>query len=235
MHCQIVVIPGLTDGKNLTKTITDLGRLHPAVASIGVVPVGKTKYARNVRVLSRDESRSVIRTVRTLHRDFRRKTGRGLVYLADEFFIKAGLTVPPREYYDDLPQYENGIGMARCLLDEIERVRSVRRTKGRYLMLTGASAQPFLRRLKLRLAPEIDIDVKAVANGFFGRSVTVSGLLCGQDLDRAITEQGRPYDLVILPPECVNENKEFLDGRRITDRRAVIAPETVRELIRCLQ
>lgn len=235
MHCQIVVMPGMTDGQSLTRTIDDLGRLHPAVASIGVVPVGRTRYAPLVRLVSRAQSRSIIRTVQALHEGFRRKTGRGLVYLADEFFVKAGLPMPERAYYDDLPQYENGIGMVRIFLEETEHIKKARKKKGKYLMLTGASAYPFLQHLKARFEPEIEIDIESVANRFFGRTVTVSGLLCGQDLNRAIARRGRSYDRVILPPNSVNDDGQFLDGCKISDGHAIIAPATMRELIKCLQ
>ncbi|MBE0432737.1 DUF512 domain-containing protein [candidate division WOR-3 bacterium] len=235
MHCQIVVMPGMTDGRSLTRTIDDLSRLHPAVTSIGVVPVGKTRYAKGVRLVSREQSRSIIRTVRALHDRFRRKTGRGFVYLADEFFVKAGLPMPQREYYDDFPQYENGIGMARRLLEEIKSIKKIRKTKGKYLVLTGDAACSFLQCLKAQLESKIDVDIESVANRFFGRSVTVSGLICGQDLNRAIAQHGRQYDRVILPPNCVNDDKQFLDCRKISARHAIIAPETIRELVRCLQ
>lgn len=235
LHCQIVVMPGLTDGQSLVRTIKDLGRLYPAVASIGVVPVGKTKYAKGVRLLSIGQSRWVMRAVQAMHRDFRRKTGRGLVYLADEFFVQTGRPLPPRDYYDDLPQYENGIGMARRLLEAIDQPMKIRRMKGRHLVLTSHSAYALLLRLKARLESKIDIDVKRVTNRFFGRSVTVSGLLCGQDLERAAARHGAHYDRVILPPDCVNDEGRFLDDHHIRSRRVRIAPETMKDLIRCLR
>lgn len=235
LHCQIVVMPGLTDGPSLIRTIDDLGRLYPAVASIGVVPVGRTKHAPGVRLLSLQQSRAVMRTVQTLHRRFRQRTGRGLVYLADEFFVQSGQPLPPRDYYDDLPQYENGIGMARKMLDEIDRPMKLPRIKGRHLVLTSHSAYPLLLRLKARFAPNIDLDVKRVTNRFFGRSVTVSGLLCGQDLDRAVTQYGAAYDRVLLPPNCVNDDGRFLDDHAIRHRRARVAPDTIKDLIQCLR
>ncbi len=235
LHCQIVVMPGLTDGKSLSRTIEDLGRMYPAVMSIGVVPVGKTKYAKGVRLVTPKQSRAVMTTVHRLHERFRRKIGCGLVYLADEFYIKTGQSVPERAYYDDLPQYENGIGMARRLLDEIARIKNVRRSKGSYLILTGVSAHPFLRMLAQRLAPEISVDVRRVANDFLGRTVTVSGLMCGKDIERAVSRSGKKYDRVILPPDCVNANGQHLDGTAVSDERVIVSPGTVKELLKCLR
>ena len=101
----------------------------------------------------------MINTGRHFHVNFRKRYGRGIVYLADEFFIKTDNTIPPKKYYDDFPQYENGIGMVRSLLDEIKMIGRVKKTKGRYLILTGQSAYSFLQILKVRLKPNIFVDI----------------------------------------------------------------------------
>lgn len=235
MHCQIVVIPGMTSGRHLVRTIEDLGRLYPAVDSIGIVPVGRTKYAKAIHTVSKRRAQSVINTGRRFHENFRKKYGRGLVYLADEFFIKTDNPIPPKEYYDDFPQYENGIGMVRSFLDEIKMIGRVKKTKGRYLILTGQSAYPFLQILKARLKPNIFVDIKSVTNDFFGKTVTVSGLISARDINRTIKQSDEKYDRIILPPNCVNDANQFLDNESLRHKHAVIAPKTIKELIRCLR
>jgi len=235
MHCQIVVIPGITDGQGLINTIEKLSRLYPAVASIGIVPVGKTRHVRGIRLVSKELSQSIIESVHALHVRFRKKTNHGLVYLADEFYIKAGHRIPGKEYYDDFPQYENGIGMVRCLLEEIRQIRNFKKSKGKHLILTSTSAYPFLQQLQSRLSPDIHIDVKSVPNDFFGKTVTVSGLMCGHDIRQVIARYGRKYDRVILPPNCVNDDNQFLDGDTISEEHAFISPTAIKELIKCLQ
>ncbi len=235
LHCQIVVIPGLTDGRSLLKTIDGLWQLYPAVASIGIVPVGKTKYIKGIPLVSKKKSRSILKIVDMLHQHFRGITARGFVYLADEFYLKAGHPIPEREYYDDYPQYENGIGMLRSFLEEMKGIRKLKKSKGRHLILTSVSAYPYLERLKARLAPGINIEVNPIINRFLGKTVTVSGLLCAADINRHISVHGRKYDRIILPPNCVNDNGQFLDGNPITDKRAFISPKSLKELISCLQ
>lgn len=235
MHCQIVVIPGVNSGRHLVTTIKDLSRLYPAVDSIGIVPVGKTKYAEAIPSVSKRLAQSVIDTGRRLHERFRKRHNRGFVYLADELYIKTGNPIPPKEYYDDFPQYENGIGMVRSLLDEINMIGKVKSSKGRFLILTGYLANPFLQILKAHLEPNISVDIKAVANEFFGETVTVSGLISGQDINRTIKQSGNKYDRIILPPNCVNDARQFLDNVRVRDQHVLIAPKTVKELIRCLR
>ncbi len=234
IHCQIVVIPGITSGRSLARTINDLGRLYPGVTSIGIVPVGKTKHIRGISLVSKKMALSIIDFGQKLNSEFRQRYKKGLVYLADEFFIKTGRPLPPREYYDELPQYENGIGMARVFLDEIDSIKKVRRASGKFLILTGKSAFPFMKILKARLDPDIQVDVKAVRNDFFGDSVTVSGLLGSRDLKKRIAGSTTRYDRIFLPPDCINEQGQYIDGGMIADPRALIAPARIQELLKCL-
>jgi putative radical SAM enzyme (TIGR03279 family) len=235
LHCQVVVIPGITTGKVLEKTIKDLGQLYPAVASIGIVPVGKTKYVKGFQPVTKSLARSVINTGERFHKYFRKRHSRGLVYIADELYIKTRHPIPSREYYDDFAQYENGIGMVRTLLDEIDQVGRVKRSKGRLLILTGVSAYPYLRILEARLAPNIKLATRVVYNVFLGPTVTVSGLLSARDINQAIKQSGNHYDHVILPANCVNDSQQLIDNEEVTDKRVIIAPHTIKELVKCLQ
>jgi NifB/MoaA-like Fe-S oxidoreductase len=38
--------------------------------------------------------------------------------MADEYYLRAGKPIPPRARYDGFPQYQNGIGMVRDLMDQ---------------------------------------------------------------------------------------------------------------------
>src|SRR5579859_7309053 len=41
-HTQLVICPGVNDGEQLDRSISDLSALYPAVQTVGVVPVGLT-------------------------------------------------------------------------------------------------------------------------------------------------------------------------------------------------
>jgi putative radical SAM enzyme (TIGR03279 family) len=235
IHCQIVVIPGITSGQSLIRTIEDLSQMHPGILSIGIVPIGKTKYVKGIPSVTTRMAQSIIKIGHQFHHRFRKRYRRGLVYLADEFYIKTGLQIPYRQYYDDLPQYENGIGMVRTLLDEIKQIKRIKRTKGRHLILTGVSAYPFLKIVKAKLEPGIQVDIEAVKNNFFGPTVSVSGLLSGYDIKNEIKRLTIKYDQIILPPNCVNDSRDFLDDEAVRDRRMLIAPASIEELIKCLR
>jgi NifB/MoaA-like Fe-S oxidoreductase len=111
MHTQIVLSPEINDGAHLQRTLEDLAGLFPSVASIAVVPVGLTSYRAGLfplRAFTRREARAVIDQVTRFGARFKRRQGTRLVFASDEFYIKAGVPVPPVSFYEDFPQIENG-------------------------------------------------------------------------------------------------------------------------------
>ncbi|MEO0184519.1 MAG: DUF512 domain-containing protein [candidate division WOR-3 bacterium] len=235
IHCQIVVIPGLTDGMNVENTINDLAQLFPMVCSVGVVPVGRTKFLRRIPVLNRKLCRRIVKKIMQVHRSFRKRFKKGFVYLADEFFIKSGLPIPGKAYYDDFCQYENGIGMVRQLIDEVDSLKHKNKISGKFLFITGRLAYPYINYLREKLInKKVDIDILEIRNRFFGDTVTVSGLLVGRDIHNAIRGLEKKYDRIILPPNCVNDNGKFLDDC-VFNNRYFVAPYSIKELVLCLQ
>jgi len=240
LHCQVVVIPGMNDREHLDRTIRDLGTLHPAVRSIGIVPVGISTYLKHIPSVTRTHARELINITDSYHTTFRRSLGIGLVYAADELYITAGLPVPQNEYYDDFPQFENGIGMVRSFLDELDEIKPPVTIRGRNLVITGRAAQPYLEKLKHKLKTMNALehgtfDVQAIDNTFFGDAVTVAGLLTGQDINPVIRKNRTSYDRIILPAQCVNQDKKLLDGPKITGEQVMVAPHNLPEFILCLQ
>ena len=153
IHTQIVLCPGINDKNALVETVHTLGEFWPTVLSIGIVPVGMTSYRQGLTDLEPvgpQESREVIALGLTWQEYYRQRTGSGLVYLADEFFIKAGQAFPAAAYYDDYPQLENGIGMGRMFWDrwkELEDEFPARLAELREVTaVCGESAEPVLRR-----------------------------------------------------------------------------------------
>jgi NifB/MoaA-like Fe-S oxidoreductase len=233
-------MPGKTDGGNLIHTITDLSRLYPGVSSVGVVPIGKSKYLKGITRVSPKLAQQTVRLVDSLHTVFRRSFGKGFVYLADEFYLTAGASLPERWYYDDFPQLENGIGMIRQFVDEINSLYRIKRIKGKFLILTGTLAFPFITMLKKRLTrlhgiDESNIDVRPVENRIFGKTVTVSGLLGSRDFRRVIQSCRKRYDRIILPPNCLNDTHKFIDDVPLNDERIIVSPHSIKELLTCLQ
>lgn len=197
VHAQVVLCPGINDGRYLEQTIKDLENLGPNLASVGIVPVGLTRYRQNLFPLSRYtklKARECINQVKNWQVEFYAKRGSRFVFLADEFFLMAEEEFPPAEAYEDFPQLENGVGMASLFLDEFNnlsvRFPSSLDVSEQVVVITGKSGNTVLERVipKFEQIDKLKVDLLPVTNTFFGEEITVTGLLTGQDIYRALSE-----------------------------------------------
>lgn len=191
VHAQIVVVPDHNDGDVLMETIERLGELYPSVQSIAVVPVGLTRYREQLtplRGVSPAEANWVVDQAERWQKHFFEQTGRHLVYFADEFYVLAGREFPDISVYDDFPQLENGIGMARKFITEIEagwNLLPKAISERRVHLITGTSAQELFELWRIRLMEQVSglkLTVHAIRNDFFGSSVTAAGLVTARDV-----------------------------------------------------
>jgi putative radical SAM enzyme (TIGR03279 family) len=258
-HTQIVLCPGINDGDELDRSIADLARLRPGVASISVVPVGLTKYNNllktgdlpPMRSYTVPEALEVVERVEVWQRRFADGAngsvtpGLPFVYLSDEWYYTTRRPFPAARHYADFAQLENGVGMTRKLQDDWRRVRRTlpRRLESprRLALITGVMAEPVINRLghDLSRVGGLSLQVVPVANRFFGSQVTVAGLLCGQDvLDETLRRCGElsADDLIALPRVMLdNAGKRFLDDMSVEEFQAaapakVVFVKTVEEL-----
>lgn len=246
MHTQIVVCPGLNDGPQLARTISELAELYPSVGSIAVVPVGITSFRTGlfpVKTFSRKASRKLVETVVAMGRAFKRKHHSRLVFPSDEFYIKADVPIPPARFYEDFPQIENGVGMAAAFLKEVSGVKIPSRIAPvTATVLSGVSFSSILRSVVGRLQSVDGLVIKPVTvkNVFFGPSVTVTGLLTGRDIIHALKGK-RVGDVVIIPSNMVKEDEAvFLDGMSIdvlehTLKTRVVPVQGFGDLVRILK
>jgi putative radical SAM enzyme (TIGR03279 family) len=247
-HTQIVVCPGINDGAVLKKTIADLLSLGEGLLSIAVVPVGLTSHRKvPLAPVTSEIARDLCRDVGELSEKDAVSAGFRRIFLADELFIKAGLSIPPARYYEEYPQIENGVGLVRQLLDEWKKTRRALVTSGTFAVhdkkrhwawVTSHSAYAFIQKIAdslCKLQPHLTVDVIPATNYFFGESVTVAGLLTAKDVIKAVKSRGIRYDKVIVPAVMFNIRGSTLDGyslSRIAGRLCmpVSAPLTLAEL-----
>jgi len=225
MHTQVVIVPGYNDGDVLEDTIEKLSEYFPQTASIGLIPIGLTKHRRNLpelRLLEAGECRKIIETAESCRNNNVETYGDPLVYCADEMFLKAGVEIPRDEYYGYYPQIENGVGLVRHFLEYFDSEKDSFPTAvspaQKILLVSGESIAPVLEDKIVSVLNNIDgltVSLVKVTNKFFGESVTVSGLLTGNDI--ADTVQDTDADLVVLPPDCLNFDDLFLDGMSIDE------------------
>ena len=207
VHTQVVLVPGLNDGEHFAQTISDLTALHQRpVASVGVVPIGLTKYhPGKCRNYTPEESRSVLDQAEAWRLENRQKLGSSFVYPSDEWYLVAGREIPPAREYDDFPQVENGVGMVRQLLDEWDALKADLPVLARSsaTLVCGALVAPVLSHIvrELNTLTGAAIRLVPVVNQYFGPVTTVSGLLTGQDVAAAL--QGRPRSEVVLLPRAM--------------------------------
>lgn len=213
MHIQIVLCPDLNDGAILDATISDLAGFWPQVKSVGVVPVGLTRYRSGLyplRPVTKPDARAVVDQIERWAAEFRRRFGYSFCFAADEFYLTARREVPAALFYEDFPQFENGIGLIRSFLDELDSLRERRklrelsklrdiRARGRargagifknILVVTGLLAQDIIMEAAAFIEeslPGLSVAVCPVRNRFFGDSISVAGLVVGRDIIEALS------------------------------------------------
>ena len=220
MNCQIVLCPGFNDGPELDRTISDLAALSPYVESLSVVPVGLTRYREGlckIKPFDGAMSAAVVRQVEAWQQKLLAEIGTRMVYLADEFYLNAGLDIPPAGAYEGFPQIENGVGLIASMAEEFDHGLDLIKPKQRsrkVLCATGELAYPFMKRLAERLeqrAPGVRLRVYAVKNDFFGGGVNVAGLVTGGDLIRRLQGEEAAEE-VLIPSSMLRDGDDvFLD------------------------
>ena len=223
MHTQIVMVPGYNDGAILRETVAELYKLYPFVKSVAIVPVGLTGHRSHLAPLKNVDKALAEQTVdfvENFNAGIKNEENRGFVWCSDEMYILAERELPSSDYYGDFEQIENGVGLVAEFLDEVSDELSYHSSlKGNYTLVTGVSFYPTLKRVAdlLQEIYEIKLDVKKVENDFFGHSVTVAGLLTGQDLIKNLKGQLLFKD-IILPHTMFKEFEDvMLDGVSVKD------------------
>ncbi len=218
MHTQVVLCPGLNDGAELEHTVADLAALYPAVRSLAIVPLGLTAHRRKLPLLTPVDPAYASEFVTKwdpMARALRKQLGEAFLFLADEFYLKAGLPFPQIKEYGDFPQIENGVGMVPLFMKEA--AQAVRRARPigtfRATFVTGMSSAGFVGEFLKKLGRKTGLDLVplAVENRLFGASVTVSGLVSGNDIVAAL--EGHEIGLALLVPDVMLKEGEglFLD------------------------
>ena len=227
MNGQIVLCKNVNDGDELRKTIGDLGEFLPYMESLSVVPVGLSDHRDGLYPLepfTPEDAREVIDIIHGYQEIFMEEYGTHFVHASDEWYILADAPLPEEENYDGYVQLENGVGMLRLqerefheALDEdiYENMSGApeEREKNKHCTIaTGKLAGPFLRELVADLNvhyPNIQVDVVEVTNYFFGPRITVSGLLTGQDIIRALKGRDLGSEL-LLPINVLRSGEDVL-------------------------
>lgn len=231
MNSQIVLCLGINDGKELDRSIWDLSRFFPYMKSLSVVPVGLTKYRKGLTKLKKfekEDARNVLKQIENWQEKFLKELGTRFVHASDEWFLIAQVPIPTKEYYEGYGQIENGVGMIRSFEDEVDLALKKYKELG-YLpkekkslisLATGVLAAPILEKQMKKIACYIhglSFHVYMIENEFFGKDITVAGLLTGQDIIKQLT--GKQLGKTLLLPDVLLRSGEqvLLDDLTIQD------------------
>ena len=221
---QIVLCKGLNDGAELDRTMHDLIEYHPSLRSCAIVPVGLTKYREKLYPLeafSPEECAAVIEQVNAFGEECLQKFGTRIFYCSDEFYVRAGLPLPPEEYYEDYSQIENGVGMLTSMksefdfeLDYLDELLDGFRAPRTVSVATGMAAHEHISSLAKELMARVDgltVNVYPIVNNFFGPSVTVAGLLTGTDVVEQLSGKDLGDELLFPAVMLRADGDVFLD------------------------
>ena len=226
MNGQIVLCKGVNDGEELKRSIEDLTKYIPCMQSVSVVPVGLSKYRDGLYPLepfTKEDACQVIDLIEMWQKKLYKEHGIHFIHASDEWYILAERPIPEEKTYDGYLQLENGVGMVRLLEEEVVQTlagmtgddRKIHRT-----IATGELAAPFLRKhveSVRKKYPNVDIQVLAIKNEFFGGKITVAGLITGTDLISQLKGKDLGDRLLLTNHMLKSGEPVFLDDVTVDD------------------
>ena len=243
MNGQIVCCKGVNDGAELKRSIEDLMQYLPFMRSVSVVPAGITKYREGLyplELFTKEEAEEIIDLIESYQQKCFEEYGLHFIHASDEWYIIAGREFPQEETYDDYIQLENGVGMMRLLRTEFTEAMEQLKNSEKYAELkeqlhrtitvaTGRLAAPLLTEMAGELMDEftgLQINVVPIRNDFFGETITVSGLITGQDLIKQLKEKkesGMELGDVMIPSNMLRTGElVFLDDVTTAEAEAAL-------------
>lgn len=226
VNCQIVLVPGVNDGKELERTLSDLSNLYPSVESVAVVPIGITKYREKlakVDTFNKESAGQVLDSLQILQDNFMKDLRTRFVFPSDEFFALSKREIPFYDEYEGFPQLENGVGLMRLFQDEVDleltKLKDKIQVDKKYIVATASLAYDFIEDIFSKIAEKfigLEIEVVPIVNKFFGEKITVSGLITGIDLVSQL--KGKDADGILIPISMMKCDEEiFLDNLSVDE------------------
>ena len=220
MNGQIVLCRGINDGEELDASIERLSGYLPHLQSVSVVPVGLTDHREGLYPLepfTKEDAENVLDLIHDWQERLFRQHGTHFIHAGDEWYLLAEREIPEAETYDGYLQLENGVGMVRLFWDEVqeelERLPGDDRER-RVTIATGKLAAPVLQEAVGQIQakyPGVQVQVIPVENRFFGKRITVAGLLTGQDLREQLAGRELFEELLLTEHMFKSGEQVFLD------------------------
>lgn len=265
-HAQLVLNPGINDGDELDRSLSDLEAVGTHLKSIAGVPVGLTRFGQerqskrvrlsrtcmrtlpgatlDVRRYETDEALAVIEQAERWQEHFRKTRGETFFYLGDEFYLMTDTPIPATEHYDSFGQLEDGIGLTRRFIDDVDSLmkrpaRTARGSSG--IVACGTLIGPTMVESVERVNNHLDSRITPVVvdNLFFGPEINVSGLLTGGDIVAALADRPGDEPVFISNHMISARTSTLLDDMRLDElqtslNREVIVAEHLSDVCRIL-
>jgi putative radical SAM enzyme (TIGR03279 family) len=238
MNGQIVMCPGVNDGKELASTLEDLKTYYPALKSVSVVPVGLSKHRKglyNLSAVNKPAAKETLKIISKIQKEMIEEYGTHFVYPSDEIFIQADELLPENDYYESYRQIENGVGM--MTLFETEFLEGLENYREQILkinnivetsIITGRLAYEHIKQLTSKLTnlnSNIKIEIFAITNHHFGEMITVSGLITAKDIISTLKNQNVGNKILIPENMLASSEEVFLDNITLTEFSEIIGAE----------
>ncbi len=230
IHAQIVICPKINDGKILEKSIYDLAKFHKknfkTVLSTAIVPVGLTKFRPEndgLIAISKEYSREIIKQVEKIQTSLQKSIGTRFCWLADEWYLIAGLKLPSYKTYENMPQESNGVGSIRNFLKTLEtRTKSLPEKVDKERQVSWIVGKLVYEALlptveKLNKIDGLTINLYGLPSVYWGQDQVVTGLLTGEDLITGLQNKDLG-ESIFIPSIMLKLNSDlFLDDKNITE------------------
>jgi len=208
-HAQIVLCPGYNDGAELERTLNDLTSLKSTLLSVAIVPVGVTKFRKEK--LCTVDKKVALKTIEIASKYKK-------VYCSDEFFLTAGMEIPPKTYYGNFGQLDDGVGAIRFLLENFKQYKLPKAIKMplKIAFATSVAGQKAFEKIAERLnkIKNLSVTVHPVKSTYWGENITVAGLITSEDLINTVKNIDADY--VVIPSIMLKPYSEtFLDGNTL--------------------
>ena len=226
MNGQVVLCKNVNDKEELERTISDLEKYIPNMRSVSIVPSGLTNCREDLyplELFEKEDACAVIDTIEKWQKHFYEKYGIHFIHASDEWYILAEREMPEEERYDGYLQLENGVGMIRSFIEEVkdyldsiegdDRVINVSTISG---VLAYDTIKSSCDKINKKF-PNVNVHVYKIINDYFGHSITVTGLLTGQDICAQLSgkELG---DNLLLPTNTLKADENiFLDDMTLEE------------------
>tara|TARA_B100001121_G_C18667049_1_gene611847 strand:- start:382 stop:1782 length:1401 start_codon:yes stop_codon:yes gene_type:complete len=230
IHAQIVVCPEINDGSILKKSILELSKFHnpkkKTVLSVAIVPVGLTRFRPEndgLLAVNKEYAKNIIKDIELIQKEFKKNLKTRFCWLADEWYLIAGMNLPQFKSYENLPQESNGVGTIRSFLKILElkteslpkkiyKKRCVSWIVGK---LVYEALKPFSD--KLNQIDGLKINLYGLPSIYWGQDQVVTGLLTGEDLIYGLKNK-ELGEIIFIPSMMLKINSDlFLDDKKISE------------------